>query len=116
MKRFQRSPCHGEVFKYVQWHNLAFEITERRAMDSLVVFYGDYETNFNQTLDTILDFLELPKAETPLPFEPGHKYSEYYMPSDKQQIRQLVKEIADPITWRHLERYFDQNDPFFEDI
>jgi len=114
IKKLRRSPCHGEVFKYVQWHNLAFQLTERLAIDTMMVFYGDYETKFNETLDNILDFLELPKAETPLHFEPGHEYSKYYTHSDRQQILQLVEEIASPATWKHIERYFDQNDSFFD--
>mmetsp|Transcript_28492 Transcript_28492/g.42113 ORF Transcript_28492/g.42113 Transcript_28492/m.42113 type:complete len:398 (+) Transcript_28492:87-1280(+) len=114
LKKLRRTPCHGEVFKYTQWHNLAFQVTEKRAIDSLVVFYGDYESKFNETVKTILDFLDLPMAETPLHFDPGHEYSEYYTEKDKKQIRQLVQELASATTWDHVERYFDEKDPFFQ--
>lgn len=113
VKKLRRTPCHGEVFKYTQWHNLAFQVTEKAAIDSLVVFYNDYETKFEETVETILDFLELPMADSPRHFDPGHEYSEYYTEVDKKQIRRLVNELASPTTWNYVERYFDEEDPFF---
>jgi hypothetical protein len=112
--RLRDTPCHGEVFKFIQWHNLAFQLTEKLGIDTLVVFYEEYATNFNQTLDTILDFLELSQADTPRSFSAGHEYAEYYTSSDKRRIRVLAEEIASEVTWNHLERYFDKKSAFYD--
>ena len=113
VKQLRLSPCHGEVLKFIQWHNLAFQLTQRHGIESLVVYYEDYASNFNQTLDTILDFLELPTVLKPRGFEAGHEYNKFYTSLDKRRIQLLVQEIASETTWNHLEHYFDHNTSFY---
>ena len=114
LKQVQLSPCHNEVFKYTQWHNLAFRLTEKLGIETMVVYYEDYESNFDETLDSILTFLELPRATEPRNFEAGHEYSKYYTFLDKRRIRLLIEEIASDTTMKYLERYFDKNNTFYD--
>ena len=109
IRQLRLSPCHAEVFKYIQWHNLAFQLTQKHGIDTLIVYYEDYAANFNQTVQSILDFLELPTAQHPEQFEPGHEYNQFYTSLDKRRIRLLVEQIASETTWSHIKRYFDRN-------
>jgi Sulfotransferase domain len=109
IRQLRLSPCHAEVYKYIQWHNLAFQLEKKYGIETKVVYYEDYATNFNETVDAMLDFLELPTARHPEEFEPGHEYNTFYTNLDKRRIRLLVEQIASETTWFHIKHYFDRN-------
>lgn len=101
-------PCHDEVFRMVQWHNLMF-ITSGSLLqvESMVVYYEDYETEFDATLANLLDFLKLPNVGKASKFVPGKTYVHYYTPEERAMVKRAIKQLASPKTWEHLERYFD---------
>lgn len=109
VRKLRLSPCHGEVFKFVQWHNLAFKLTQKRGIERMIVYYEDYDAKFNETLDGMLDFLELGRAQKPRTFEAGHEYADYYTANDKIRMKELVQEIASDVTWNHIKHYFDKH-------
>lgn len=115
IKQLRLSPCHAEVFKYIQWHNLAFQLTKKYGIDSMVLYYEDYTEKFHETVDDILDFLELPLAAHKEEFQPGHEYNKFYTNLDKRRIGLLVKAISTDETWSHIEQYFDKNKTSFFD-
>ena len=115
IRQLRLSPCHAEVFKYIQWHNLAFQLTNKYKIDTMVVYYQDYAVKFNETVDKILDFLELPLVDHQEGFEPGHEYNKFYTNLDKRRIGLLAKELASDETWSHIEQYFDKTKSNFFD-
>jgi len=105
LKAVQLAPCHGEVFKFVQWHNLAFALTEKFSIETKVLLYEDFEEHFDETIESLLRFMEFPQARAPRQFSAKGSYSDYYSHVDRRRIGLLVKKIATKETWKHLERY-----------
>lgn len=112
VKQLRLSICHGEVFKYIQWHNLAFQVTRKLGLNPMVIHYEDYyEDKFNNTLDDMLDYLELdgilpPKKQF---HAKDGAYARYYTFLDKRRIKLLVEKIASADTWDAIKHYFDKN-------
>lgn len=106
-------PCHSELFRYVQWHNAALRMIEQEKLPSLVIYYEDYETNYNQTVDSILGFLDLPRAAPPLPFKTGKTYRDLFFPEETQRAtKHLLKAMASKELWAILQRYFPSPSSF----
>ena len=56
----QRIPCHAEFYRYIQWHNLAFETTrETMNIPSIVISYEHYKHHLDATIGRLLQFLNL---------------------------------------------------------
>lgn len=100
--------CHGEWFKYTQWHTLAVETIQRSdSLPALTIFYEDYEKNWNATAKTILDFLNVAEMSDEVrQFVPGKHYHHHYTPQQRKEARSLVKQIASSDAWELLKRYF----------
>ena len=100
-------PCHLDLFRYVQWHNLAFVATDDSLqVPTLVINYEDYSSDFEGTLRSMLDFLELPNSGNYEPFVRGKSYRDYFTDDQIDRMRQATMILSLPITWHHLERYF----------
>jgi hypothetical protein len=100
-------PCHLDLFRYVQWHNLAFVATDDSLqVPTLVINYEDYSSDFEGTLRSMLDFLELPNSGNYEPFVRGKSYRDYFTDDQIDRMRQATMMLSLPITWHHLERYF----------
>jgi hypothetical protein len=100
-------PCHSEFFRYVEWHNAAIRMIEEEKLPSMVVYYEDYETNYNQTVDSILEFLDLSREAPPLPFKAGKTYRDLFFPEETQRAtKHLLKAMASKELWAILRRYF----------
>lgn len=103
----ERVPCHAEIYRYIQWHNLAFEVSRRKRLPTYMLYYENYTTSYNQTVKEILDFLHL-SAVAPAPeFYAGKQYSDYFEDEQSQAITYLAKELASPETWEVLRHYFE---------
>ena len=109
--------CHGEFYKWTQWHNLAHESIElmreggpdkgpRREVPVLKVFYEDYNKNFNTTALSILDFLELEQVAPFREFKSRKDYEGYYTTEELVAIKKLVKSVAIESTWKDVRHYF----------
>jgi hypothetical protein len=98
-------PCFNEFFKYVQWHNYAFTTTYEMDLDVLLLHYHEYEHNFEQARDKVLNFLELPIVDRGVEFIPGKVYRHYYTREQKIAIRDFIKEYATRDTWNMLKDY-----------
>lgn len=101
-------PCHLDLFRYVQWHNLAFIATrDFLGIDTHVLHYEDYNNNFDETLTALLNFLDLPNTGAVWDFEAGKSYRDYYTEDQIARMKNATRRLASPITWQHLERYFE---------
>jgi hypothetical protein len=99
-------PCRAEWFRYVQWHNMAFTVTADLDLPELIFHYESYTTNFAETIDRLLAFLELDAIGVPEPFTPGKTYGEYYSAEEKRAIEAFVKEYSNKKSWTYFEHYF----------
>jgi hypothetical protein len=105
-KLIEHVPCHAEILKYVEWHNMAFLITEDMDIDSLILHYEDYSTRFNDVTDELLTFLELKKNAEPPVFHAFKEYRDYFSQEERTAVAMAVRLMALKETWRHVSRYF----------
>mmetsp|Transcript_5938 Transcript_5938/g.14750 ORF Transcript_5938/g.14750 Transcript_5938/m.14750 type:complete len:322 (+) Transcript_5938:420-1385(+) len=117
--KIPKAPCHGEFYKWTQWHNLAHETIAMmrgeaadfpefpvRDVPVLKVFYEDYNTAFNQTAEGILDFLELEQVAPFREFASRKDYGGYFSKDELKDIRDLVQSVATEQTWSDVKHYF----------
>lgn len=64
---FAGVPCHAEFYRYVEWHNNAFIVTPDN-IPSMIFYYEDYSTRFDDLTEDLLEFIELEQKGT-APFE-----------------------------------------------
>jgi len=93
-------PCHQSFFRYVQWHNNAERITQ----PTLVVYYDDYERDFEQTTKDILLFLEI-DAMFPKPIFKAGKTYDFFTAKERKAVWNLVKTMALPSFWDKVKKY-----------
>jgi hypothetical protein len=99
-------PCHAEFFRYVQWHNLAFSVTQDMGIPSHVLHYKDYRDDHDGAVDGLLQFLELEKVGVGPEFSIGKEYSmDHYSASQRNAIAAFLKEMSSAQTWQHLKQY-----------
>jgi hypothetical protein len=106
-KQMKAVPCAADWFRYTQWHNLATAMVVEKKISTHTVYYESYSTHYNQTVQGILDFLQLQWIGLPRPFIPGKSYHDYYTPSEALAAMQLVKELATEQTRELVGHYFD---------
>lgn len=103
-----RAPCHGEFYKYAQWHSLvdgALGLISHH-MPVLTVYYEDYEKKLEETTYTILNFLELKLVGHIKAFKQKTNISGYFSAKEKFMIKDLISEVASNAAWRRIQHYF----------
>mmetsp|Transcript_1684 Transcript_1684/g.3835 ORF Transcript_1684/g.3835 Transcript_1684/m.3835 type:complete len:452 (-) Transcript_1684:207-1562(-) len=103
------APCHGEFYKWTQWHNLVHQSLDLipHKVPVLTVYYEDYKTNFNATAMGILNFLELDLVGELREFTARSDYDSYFTKDQLKEIKKLVKDVATEKTWSLVKHYFD---------
>ena len=102
-------PCHFDLFRYLQWHDLAFIVTDDYLdIPAYVIHYEDYSSDFNGTLNSLLDFLELPNTGAYADFVAGKSYRNYFNADQIARMRTATMMLASPPTWNAVERYFKE--------
>ena len=104
-ERMKDIPCRNDFFRYVQWHNLAFATTRAMELPTMLLHYHEYEDNFEQARDRVLDWLELPRVGEGIEFHPGKVYRHYYTDLQKEAIYDFLKEAATAETWAQIKGY-----------
>jgi Sulfotransferase domain len=112
-------PCRGEFYKYTQWHEHALNMSslvpthftdnphgDHLAVPVLVVHYEDYQHRFNWSVARLMDFVEQDVVSPLRPFRALPTYEDHYTSGQIESIRTLIRGVATPRLWRHLERYF----------
>ena len=109
MELMQDLPCHGEFYKYAQWHNHANAVTTKYLQKpTMIVHYEKYDTAWNATANKIFDFLHLDMIGTKKEFHARHDYDPYFAPKDQERARKLIKKLASPFIWKQVARYFPE--------
>jgi hypothetical protein len=103
------APCHGEFYKFTQWHNLVHDSLRLVPIEVpvLVVYYEEYSNFFNETVSTILDFLELEHVGVLREFTARSDYDHYFSKDQLIEIRKMVRRTAHDETWELLKHYFE---------
>jgi hypothetical protein len=107
---FADVPCYSEMFRYVQWHNLAIQMIEQYGVPAHNIFYEDYETKYDETVGDLLKFLEANRTHEIKPFIRGKRYGSLFRPRHLRGIARLIRRMASPECWKHLKRYFPEFD------
>jgi hypothetical protein len=102
---FKKIPCHGDFYKYIQWHNLAVEMRNNMNLPTHVVHYENYAKNFNQTLNELMSFLHLDVVGDVPEFVPGRIYREYFTKKERDAVLRLMKLIATKEAWDMMSTY-----------
>ena len=112
----RRVPCRGDLFRFVQWHNLLHQSLDflPYKLPVLTLYYEGFESpTYNATAYSILDFLEL----QPVPgdshgnikwneFKSRGDYSEFFSNEQKEAVRVFVQTLSSFQVWGELEHYF----------
>lgn len=100
-------PCLHEWYRWTHWHNSAVAATSIRRIPVHHVHYKSYSTDYNQTLQSIMHFLQLSAVHEPLPFKKGKSYKSFY--SDKELIlaTRVIQSQASPSLWKLIRHYFE---------
>jgi hypothetical protein len=104
-------PCFAEWYRYIQWHNLAYQTAHTVARIPVdYLYYENYTLHYNDTVQELRQSLQLPAVQTPLPFA-SHAYRNIFPPSWVSQVAQLMHDVADPPVWDKIRHYFE--DPLY---
>jgi hypothetical protein len=99
-------PCVGEFFRYIIWHNQAIRMIKKMNVPSITVHYEDFNEKFEETLDSLLSFLEEEQVGDPALFL-WHDYPEYYDEETRKAAKTLMKEWATKETWALIQHYME---------
>jgi len=109
MGAFRNVPCHGEFFRYVQWHNNALNITSSMGIPTHHLRFEDFDADSDKTIKELMEFLELPiigqisKVRT-------KEYDGYFSADDKERIESFLKDLSSNSTWKILSQYMKESD------
>lgn len=105
-KRIENIPCHAEIVKWVEWHNMAFIVTRELNLESMVLHYEDYSTRFENVTSELLTFLKQEAIEAPPVFHAFKEYKGYFTQEERETVAMAVRIMALRETWSHVSRYF----------
>ena len=101
-------PCLSDFFRYIQWHNLAFESTSNEhPIPTIIIYYENYTDNFNKTKDALLNFLEQDEVNEPPAFTSGKTYRNYFTEEEIAAVSQMFSKFANRETWYYTKNYFN---------
>ena len=107
LRLWKSVPCHAEFFKYIQWHDLAWDTAEHMDISMHLLRYEDYDRNWKGTVDALLSYLQLPvatwKGATPFVIQ---TYDSFYTSQQKRDIEALLRNVASARIWEIVSPYF----------
>jgi Sulfotransferase domain len=110
-EKLKSVPCHSELFKYVQWHNLAHEALQSLKVPYTTVHYEMYANETQRdTVSSLLEFLQLDASEEvevePFLQKPMSEYDSYFPDHQIDAITYFIRKLASPLTWEDVKDYF----------
>jgi len=100
-------PCYAEFITYTKWHNHAIQLVEKKRIPVLTLFYEDYATDWDETVNQLLRFLSLSssKGGKATEFILGKQYDEFYIEKEKLAAIKLLQTLASQALLDLLQRY-----------
>eukprot|EP00566_Odontella_aurita_P012008 CAMPEP_0113541372 /NCGR_PEP_ID=MMETSP0015_2-20120614/8995_1 /TAXON_ID=2838 /ORGANISM="Odontella" /LENGTH=390 /DNA_ID=CAMNT_0000441271 /DNA_START=144 /DNA_END=1313 /DNA_ORIENTATION=- /assembly_acc=CAM_ASM_000160 len=97
---FEGIPCHGDFFKYAQWHTLAVATRDRLRLPTHVLYYENFDSDFDGTVNALLEFLELERVGPPKPdFIKGKTYRNLYTEEQRVKVMKLIHRVVSADAW-----------------
>ena len=112
LELFQSVPCHGEFFKYTQWHNLVLDMQPLLHHPPLLtVFYEDYQYQFTHNVVSLMQFVQQPYNASRLrEFRALPTYQDYYTSEQIEAVWKLIQYVARPDIRDMMRRYFESDE------
>jgi hypothetical protein len=105
-------PCFSDFYRYVEWHNHAFELRNQLKVPQMVLHYESWGTDWESSKWRLLTFLEYDKIvkdpilET-IPFvSSGKSYAHFYTDKQREALLKGFKLLASRETWEVIQDYF----------
>lgn len=76
------------------------------ALPTLVMYYENYTTAFEETKNTLLGFLEQKQVHKPPPFVTGKTYRDYFTEDEVKAIVVMLRKLAMEGVWNLISHYF----------
>ena len=103
-------PCAAEFFRYAQWHNLAFWVTNELNLPTMILHYDEYAKDLRGTASRVLNFLDIPRVgKGVVQFHSGKTYRNYYTLEERRKIRSFLQKFSSLETWEQLKDYDFEN-------
>jgi len=108
----RRVPCHTDFFRYIQWHNFAFEAHqgEFKNKPMKLIYYEDMVANPESVIPDVIDFLNLEALlgiDTPdMVADELDIRNEAWTDKEYDDVKRYVELLSSRSTWLHLQRYF----------
>lgn len=83
------------------------EVIDRLNLPVYHLFYENYTSHFDDTVDQLLDFLHMYKTGGPKEFLAGKTYRSMFRTEHVQMAAGFTREFALPRVWELLRHYFD---------
>jgi len=102
--------CHAEIYKLVQWYNLAFEVLSFMGITPHIVYYEDLvqSATYVSTVTALFDHLGLAPVVEYVDNKPGNVEEGplgFFSATDKTNIKPFIDTMASPATASLLSRY-----------
>jgi hypothetical protein len=83
--------------------------TTAMQLDTILVYYEDYETRFNATVQTMVDFLHMSRQadRPPVPFIAGKHYRDHFTAQELSEAKQLYLAMASDEMRQYMDKYFE---------
>ena len=78
-----------------------------------MIRYEEYETNYDETMKKLLNFLDLEQTvggrEGEVKFEAGKNYKAFFYPKERESISNFIREVSSPETLELVSSYLTEN-------
>jgi len=106
IEMFERVPCHGDFYRYAQWHNLALKVIRKMKLPTLVMHYENFEKKYEKWAEDLLGFLQLPRNGELPEFIAGKSYkTEFFTGEQLNATMALIRSLSSDESWALLKRY-----------
>ena len=109
---FPGLPCYDQFYQYAQWHSLAIETISNKEppIQSMVLRYENFQTDFDASLQQLLEFLGLKQEGSDLTqIIAGKTYHEYFTADERHNAWKLMKAVASPQAWELIKEYLEKD-------
>lgn len=96
--------CHADIYRYVHWYNLVFEMLNAESIPYTVLHYEDIGNDYQGAENNLLSTLGL-TAVNPAPVFVSHGDHGYFTSSDKTALKALIQLLASTDTLNNIGRY-----------
>lgn len=103
----KKIPCYSDLLHYVMWHENAIKVYEKQyKVPYHILYYEDYADRYNETVNELYKFLDMPVVGKPTDFKTGKTYKHLFEEDEISAMARVIHASASPGCWDLLSRYF----------